>query len=533
MKRTLTSLLLIYALVTFGGAAAAALLGVGSQLGSPNTQFPFGGMTSYNAANGQLTINATPNATLSSSGQTIINGGILNINVILNPATGAVASGVSGNDLEVRDNNGTLLTGEIVEFGSLNLSATTDLIDFRFRVTGGSLAAQYGDNDIGVDITMEGSDFDGSFTRNFGGGAKGNLAPIPSRGTPVCPPSSSGSNGTTQLGTLFVRQDPATGNVFVRIDQSLQNANDNTYGANAIGWGSKGHTFKDLTGSDRAEFIFKDANGNVVLDFALDYISLTGGTPSGYKTLGPDGGDGFFKSGNRNHILSFDTSHDRNLNDKGYCANGSCTSNGVNLFVNSPPATENYEAIDAAFDAYEFVNSYEVLVSKDAFGSAGFGSVTIGDLHNSPSKKGIKGEDLQPCPAPTDNNNCSTCSGGVTQLRLAYKGASAATIEVFAGENSTRADQRLFSGAVDPNGTFSFTGAGRDGVIGTNITITVNGVINTTIHTSCSKPIGPGLKSGSFEVVSGTSKSGGQLCPVSSSPGTTSKPTSPKPPKKR
>jgi hypothetical protein len=43
----------------------------------------------------------------------------------------------------------------------------------------------------------------------------------------------------------------------------------------------------------------------------------------------------------------------------------------------------------------------------------------------------------------------------------------------------------------------------------------VNGQVNTTLHTSCSKPIGPGLVSGDFEVVAGNSKDGGPLCPVS------------------
>ena len=32
------------------------------------------------------------------------------------------------------------------------------------------------------------------------------------------------------------------------------------------------------------------------------------------------------------------------------------------------------------------------------------------------------------------------------------------------------------------------------------------------IHTSCSKPLGPGLVSGSFEVISGESRNGGVLC---------------------
>ena len=69
----------------------------------------------------------------------------------------------------------------------------------------------------------------------------------------------------------------------------------------ATGWGSKGHKFSDLTGSDEATFQFTDKTGKVVLSFQEDYISqATSATfgdgvtihyPSGYGTLGL-GGDG-------------------------------------------------------------------------------------------------------------------------------------------------------------------------------------------------------------------------------------------------
>src|SRR5262249_5375717 len=88
----------------------------------------------------------------------------------------------------------------------------------------------------------------------------------------------------------------ASGNVTVTLIQSLTNSNDNSYGQFDVGWGGANkHKFSDLTGSDHAEFIFKDKNGNVVLDFFLDYISqtaVTAATPSGYASLGVSGGDG-------------------------------------------------------------------------------------------------------------------------------------------------------------------------------------------------------------------------------------------------
>lgn len=40
----------------------------------------------------------------------------------------------------------------------------------------------------------------------------------------------------------------------------------------------------------------------------------------------------------------------------------------------------------------------------------------------------------------------------------------------------------------------------------------MGGELNAKIHTSGSKPIGPGLVSGDFEVVEGYSRNGGKLC---------------------
>ena len=112
--------------------------------------------------------------------------------------------------------------------------------------------------------------------------------------------------------------------------------NDNSYGMNAVGWPG-GHKFGDLVGSDQAVFEFKDKNGNVVLNFDLDYISAAAGTPSGYASLGVSGGEGNMNVGSASHVLAWNTSLARSLNDTGYCASGVCTVSGVNLLLNSPP----------------------------------------------------------------------------------------------------------------------------------------------------------------------------------------------------
>ena len=106
------------------------------------------------------------------------------------------------------------------------------------------------------------------------------------------------------------------------------------------------------------------------------------------------------------------------------------------------------------------------------------------------------------------------CEGKVTNLTLQYNGSSASTVEVFEKEKKKSENLPVFSGLVGPGEQFSFVGTDKNGTFGTEITITVNGVENAKIHTSCSQPIGPGLVSGDFLVIAGASLKGGALCPV-------------------
>ncbi len=105
---------------------------------------------------------------------------------------------------------------------------------------------------------------------------------------------------------------------------------------------------------------------------------------------------------------------------------------------------------------------------------------------------------------------CGPCKGKVTQLTLQYNGSGGdAYIVVEQKKNGT-----VFEDWVTPGDTFTFDGKDKNGTLGTEISIYVDGHLNTKIHTSCSRPIGPGLVSGDFEVIEGYSKDGGLLCPI-------------------
>ncbi len=111
--------------------------------------------------------------------------------------------------------------------------------------------------------------------------------------------------------------------------------------------------------------------------------------------------------------------------------------------------------------------------------------------------------------------DCGECKGKVSVLTMMYVGDTAGVVRVD-GRRGGSTDV-LFEGYLEPGDIFTVYGpaAGKksfSGTLGTEITLYVEGALNTMIHTSCSQPIGPGLISGDFVVLSGSSKHGGALC---------------------
>ncbi|MDG1765676.1 MAG: SdrD B-like domain-containing protein, partial [Flavobacteriales bacterium] len=170
---------------------------------------------------------------------------------------------------------------------------------------------------------------------------------------------------------------------------------DNTYGSNKIGWPGN-HTFDNLRGSDKLELSLYDANGNLSLQFELDYIDDGNQGPSGYGTGGVLDGDGDMIVGNANHILDVKTSLSENFNTYGYV-----------LTTNSPATDANYTP-NPQYPNWIFDVWYEVTVDLAAFGNAGWGYPEITDFHASPSKTGNNSE-------PVEFSECcgNNCSGTI------------------------------------------------------------------------------------------------------------------------
>ena len=109
------------------------------------------------------------------------------------------------------------------------------------------------------------------------------------------------------------------------------------------------------------------------------------------------------------------------------------------------------------------------------------------------------------------------CEGKVTWLTLRYNGDNDALITVEGKKkkkDNDNANVVFGPEIVQPGEEFTFSGNDKNGTLGTEIRIFVDGELAAKIHTSCSQPIGPGLAVGDFEVVAGESLEGGPLAPI-------------------
>lgn len=238
----------------------------------------------------------------------------------------------------------------------------------------------------------------------FAGADNGHIVTFYNTVTPPPPPPCPAGSFTFSFN--------AAGDLLIKYDQ-FPAPNDNSYGVNAVGWGTKGHTFSNLTGSDHAGFQLVDGGGVVRLSFNVDYISANTSAPSGYASLGVTGGDGQMLVGTATGI-SATTSLANNLNNVNipglFNASHVQQFGSVDVLVNSPPtdpAHSTYNISDPTLAGWDFHDTYYVTVSAAKLASLGFNAATwqvlpnASQLHNSPAK---------PCPPPTGG----TCALAVT-----------------------------------------------------------------------------------------------------------------------
>jgi hypothetical protein len=189
----------------------------------------------------------------------------------------------------------------------------------------------------------------------------------------------------------------SSGDLQIKYDQ-FPAPNDNSYGVNSVGWGTKGHKFSDLTGSDHAGFQLVDPGGVVRLSFNVDYISASASAPSGYASLGVTGGDGGMLVGTATGITATSSlaMNLNNINIPGLFNAAHVQQFGsVNLLIDSPPTDplqQTYVISDPTLVGWDFHDTYFVTISAAKLASIGFDpdtwtvSPNASQLHNSPAK---------------------------------------------------------------------------------------------------------------------------------------------------
>lgn len=228
----------------------------------------------------------------------------------------------------------------------------------------------------------------GSGTPTIGGG-------LPGGGTPCfCPSSSSKSGlpGNEPLAIIKTTKTTVKGVPVLRarIIYSKKFC-DNSYGVNSIGWGGaqgKGrqHAFNDLVKSDHQVLYWHNCAGQNVITTQLDYIEKDSTSPSGWGSLGVNGGDGKMLKGKASDVVAWTSSLDENFNTYKHV-----------LTVDSPAADTSYKVKDPKYKDWMFEMWYQADVKWSAFGSSGPCKVTMLSLHASPSKTGDDTVSLSPC----------------------------------------------------------------------------------------------------------------------------------------
>jgi hypothetical protein len=194
----------------------------------------------------------------------------------------------------------------------------------------------------------------------------------------------------------------ANGSMTLRTTLS-QSFNDNSYGANQIGWPGRNHKFDHLVTSDMVQLALFDKTGARKMEFKLDYFSASTASATGWQSLGTWGGDGAMILGSQAHVLSADSSLAMNFRQ-----------GPSYILTKDSPAMPNTTHPNWIFEMW-----YEVTVDKAAFGAAGFGYPRIVAMHASPSKSGVETEPLMvvDCagnltPANHDGGSPNGTSGG-------------------------------------------------------------------------------------------------------------------------
>ncbi|PWH82445.1 hypothetical protein DIS18_09325 [Algibacter marinivivus] len=114
---------------------------------------------------------------------------------------------------------------------------------------------------------------------------------------------------------------------------------------------------------------------------------------------------------------------------------------------------------------------------------------------------------------PAKEVPCSDCEGEVTKLELEFDWGCAKKIDILQRDEDTCYGKWIYCNRnAQPGEIINISGGNHDGTFGRYIYIYINNCYYTKIKTNCYLKIGPGYTKGVFNVISGESSHGGELC---------------------
>ena len=117
-------------------------------------------------------------------------------------------------------------------------------------------------------------------------------------------------------------------------------------------------------------------------------------------------------------------------------------------------------------------------------------------------------KEVQPVVEP-----CSDCEGSITKLELEFDWKQAKKVDFIQRKENTYYGSRIYCNRnTQPGEKIVLSGTNSDGTFGKYIYIFINNRYYTKIKTNCDVNIGPGYFRGVFNVISGESSNGGELC---------------------
>ena len=150
------------------------------------------------------------------------------------------------------------------------------------------------------------------------------------------------NSAVTWTGALGIYQQ---NNLLYLMFAQSTSVNDNSYGSTEVGWPGGGHSFSDLLGSDKAEFVLK-AGSTTIWDGLVDYISQQCSGSMPYRSGGVTGNvagscqksDGSMVVGSASALVASATSLQWDLNQSCW---GTLTTNSPSTGSNSPNTAYN------------------------------------------------------------------------------------------------------------------------------------------------------------------------------------------------